>query len=64
MFYGMTKKYWNENNRKNGKLATSSNELASVFEVEVLASFHFTKWLPTAELARWLADRLANLPTK
>jgi len=41
MFYGMTKKFWNENNRKNGKLATSFDEL--VLEVEVLASFHFTK---------------------
>jgi len=43
MFYGMTKKFWNENSRKNGKLATSSDELASVLEVEVLASFLFSK---------------------
>jgi len=64
MFYGMTKKFWNENSRKNGKLATSSDELTSVLEVEVLASFRFTKWLPTAEVARWLADWLANLSTK
>jgi hypothetical protein len=39
----VTKKFWNENSRENEKLATRSDEIASVLEVEVLASFHFTK---------------------